>query len=107
MDIRVKTTKVSKRDREFVKEQGLAYILDMSRTNVELIQEARDRNYGWLTALHKRLLKRNGNKAYKWAIETHTGLYLLQGDKHGAILTLGKRKHFGGDIKIVRRKQVK
>ncbi len=107
MEIRVKTTKASKRDREFVKENGLAYILDMSRNHVKLIQEERDKNYGWLAALHKRLLKLNSNKAYKWAIETHTGLYLLQGDKHGARLTIGKRKHFGGDIKIVRRKQIK
>ena len=107
MDIKVKTNKQSRNDRDFVKENGLAYILDMSRTNVELIQEASDRNYGWLTALHSRLLKRNGNKPYKWAIETYTGLYLLQGDKHGATLTVGKRIHMGGDMKIIRSKQIK
>ncbi len=106
MDIKVKTTKPSKRDRDFVKENGLAYILDMSRTNVELIQEAGDRNYGWLTALHRRLLKQGGNKPYKWAIETYTGQYLLQGDKHGATLTIGKRIHMGGDIKIVKAREI-
>lgn len=107
MDIRVKTNKASKRDIEFVREQGLAYILDMSRTHIELMQEARDRNYGWLVALHRRLLKRNSNKPYKWAIETHTGLYLLQGDKHGARLTIGKLMHMSGHMKIVRMKRIK
>ena len=107
MDIKVKTIKPSRRDREFVKENGLAYILDMSRTNLELIQESGDRNYGWLTALHRRFLKRSGNKPYKWAIETYTGLYLVQGDKHGATLTVGKRIHMGGDMKIVKSRQIK
>lgn len=107
MDIKVKTNKAHKRDKDFVKENGIAYILDMSRTNVELMQEAKDRNFAWLTALHSSLLKRNGNKPYKWVIETYGGLYKLQGGKHGATLTIGKRKHFGGDIKIVRSRKVK
>ncbi len=107
MDIRIKTSKADKRDIDFVKENGLAYILDMSRTHIELIQEAHDRNYGWLIALHSRLLKRSSNKPYKWAIETHAGLYLLQGDKDNATLTIGKRKNMGGPIKIVKNKRIK